>query len=158
MKGLFELQTPGDLYRKLEWEFSKLAKDPKDSRVAYNFIVTAYHLLEWVLPETEPDFKTKRQEMERQCPALEICHHLSIGAKHFVPTNPKLTAVRETGRASHWHKNHWGIGYWHKNYWADALTVELVGRARDAYGKSISLKDLADTMMEFWQAHFRTDT
>ena len=78
MKGLFELQSASDLYQKLEWDFENLQRDYRDSRTAYNFVVTAYHLLEWVVPDADPDCRAKRTKFLQECPALEICHHLAV--------------------------------------------------------------------------------
>ena len=46
-EGFFELQTAQDLLAKLRHDFDRLKKSPMDSYAAFDFFVTAYHMLEW---------------------------------------------------------------------------------------------------------------
>jgi hypothetical protein len=50
MKGVFGLQSAPDLLRKLEADHARVHADPVDPFAAYDFVVTAWHLLEWALP------------------------------------------------------------------------------------------------------------
>jgi hypothetical protein len=44
--GFAELQTPCDLLRKLQHDISRMAADSGDSYAAFDFFVTAEHLLD----------------------------------------------------------------------------------------------------------------
>jgi hypothetical protein len=46
--GFFTLQTAHDLFAKLQREFDRLSARPTDIDVAWNFFVTADHLVDWV--------------------------------------------------------------------------------------------------------------
>jgi hypothetical protein len=47
VKGAFELRTPCQLFDKLEADFKRVQSDSLDSFAAYDFFVTAWHLVEW---------------------------------------------------------------------------------------------------------------
>ena len=46
-KGFFELQTAQDLLRKLRHDSQRVKQSPMDSYAAFDFFVTAHHMLEW---------------------------------------------------------------------------------------------------------------
>ena len=48
MEGLFTLQIPEHLLRKLEGEYMQWKDEPWNSYRAWNFFVTAEHLPEWL--------------------------------------------------------------------------------------------------------------
>ena len=58
MAGVFDLRNPDDLLKKLEWDYKALMGDQGNSYLAFNFFVTAWHMLEWVYPDPDPDRKT----------------------------------------------------------------------------------------------------
>lgn len=147
MKGIFELRTAADLYRKLGADYETLAAAPTNSYAAYNFFVTAWHLLEW----TYPNDRSTRDQIRNLNPVLQVCEHLAVGAKHLSPSDPKLTAVEQTGQTSHWPRGYWHPNYWARGYWRDALTVELAGAARDRFGAQIDVLPLAEEVMTFWK-------
>jgi hypothetical protein len=149
VKGIFELRTAADLFKKLEADYEALSAAPTDSRVAYNFFVTAWHLLEWLYPVD----KSKREQIRDEHPVLQVCEHLAVGAKHFSPGNQRLKSVVNTGRAGHWPQGYWPAGYWPRGYWRDSLVVELAGGARDLFGPQIDVLPLAQEVMKFWRAN-----
>jgi hypothetical protein len=150
MKGLFGLSNSADLFKKLEREFEQLIADPADAYVAYNFFVTAWHLLEWKHPG--PSGKLIRDRIRDQTPVLQICEHLAVGAKHFEPTNPKLKAVSSSKRSNSWANGAWAPGAWTKGAWASSLSIELTGDAQKAYGSHIKVEDLAQYVMDYWRS------
>lgn len=50
MKGLFQLQTAHELLAKLRHDHERLREAPNDAYVAFDFFVTAEHMLDWVYP------------------------------------------------------------------------------------------------------------
>jgi len=50
MKGLFQLQTARDLLAKLGHDYERLRNSPNDAYVAFDFFVTAEHILDWLHP------------------------------------------------------------------------------------------------------------
>jgi hypothetical protein len=147
MKGIFELKTAADLFRKLESDYDALRGEPTHSYVAYDFFVTGWHLLEWLYPHDE----SRRNTLRDEHPILQVCEHLAVGAKHFGPTNRHLNSVKESGRSSHWPEGFFHEGYWPEGYWRDALTVELSGAAREVFGPQVDVLPLAEAVMTFWK-------
>jgi hypothetical protein len=47
VKGVFDLRSPEQLREKLEADFKRVLGDPLDSYAAFDFFVTAWHLVEW---------------------------------------------------------------------------------------------------------------
>ena len=148
MRGLFELRTAADMFEKLEAEYKALSAAPADSRAAYNFFVTAWHLLEWLYPD-QARLKSVRDTQA----ILQVCEHLAVGAKHFRPTATRLRSVTETGRAHYWAAGYWHPRYWARGYWRDSLVVELDGAARDAFGPQMDVLPLAREAMKFWRSN-----
>jgi hypothetical protein len=98
-KGAFQLSRPIDLYDKLERELLKIHADPLDTDAAFNFFITAWHLLDWVLPGD--DNKERRDQLRASTPILSVVSSLANGAKHLVVRahvdsvkNPHLIAER----------------------------------------------------------------
>ena len=103
MKGIFALRSADDLFAKLEADAERVRANPLDSHSAFDFCVTAWHLVEWRFPG---DVEAQSQVCLRH-PVLRICEHLAVGAKHFEPQNPKLTSVAETGKVGAWADGAW---------------------------------------------------
>lgn len=76
----FGLGKPEDLVWKMERELARMRAAPSDPDHAFNFFVTAEHVLDWLYPG-HPG--SARREAERQKPLLAIVSHLANGAKHF---------------------------------------------------------------------------
>lgn len=93
MSGIFELETAKDLYLKLKRDFSAFEKDQLNSDLAFNFFVTAWHLLEWVYPGDS----AKQNQFRNSNVVLQICEHLAVGAKHFQPTSKKHKSIKNLG-------------------------------------------------------------
>jgi hypothetical protein len=156
-EGFLDLRTHFDLFKKLEWEFKGLSENPKNSYIAYNFFVTAWHLLEWQFPD--PDGKPLRKSRREQSSILQICEHLAVGAKHFAPSGTKHQSFAGSKRRAP-SGGSWG-GAWGES-WGGAwgrdpggqLTVILDGEAAARYGPSIGILELAEQVMHYWRSHF----
>lgn len=152
MKGIFDLNSHTDLFKKLEWEFDRLIADPSNAYLAYNFFVTAWHLLEWKYPD--PGGKAQRDKIRDQTPLLQICEHLAVGAKHFNPTSKRHQSVSNAKRSDAW-GGAWGEAW--GSSWSNWLVVELSGDAQKTYGDKIKVDALADHVMNYWRAAFETE-
>ncbi|MCP5200407.1 MAG: hypothetical protein H6977_10360 [Gammaproteobacteria bacterium] len=154
MKGIFGLVSPNDLYEKLLWEYERTKEGAEDQYAAYNFFVTAWHLVEWKYPgNTNVGI---RNELKARNPILGICEHIAVGAKHFEPTNPKLTAVEATPQTTIWGDKVWAEGVWKEGVWANWLTVELTGDAAAAFGKRVRVEDLVEAAIAFWRSEMQS--
>jgi hypothetical protein len=84
-RGFFALTTPQDLLAKLRHDHRRLAANPIDSYAAFDFFVTANHMVDWIWPSATP----KQQKENRRDEVIpRICEHLADGAKHFLLSRP----------------------------------------------------------------------
>jgi hypothetical protein len=71
--------------------------DPMDSYAAFDFFVTAEHILDWLHPDVPGSTaaKAQREALRRQNRILAITSHIASGAKHFVAQAKHHTAVND---------------------------------------------------------------
>jgi len=153
-QGFASLQSPKDLFSKLERDFRALKGDPNNADLAFNFFVTALHLLDWVYPEDGARQKTE----EKNAVLLQICSHIANGAKHFKATNGKHQSVSDVKPGgllfdSQYHPNG-GLIFDDPR---SGLVVELNGVARELYGDRISTTELSSFIIDFWRAKIFPD-
>ena len=150
MEGWFDLRTVHDLLRKLERDFEKLKEHPHDVDLAFNFFVTAEHLLDWQNPGRERS--PQRAEARQEDVLLQITSHLASGAKHFKVEAEHHGSVKDADRSGgYWSKGYWTQGYWPPGYWGDELYVELDGEAATQIGSRVGVLDLAKRVLRNWQ-------
>ena len=148
MKGFFSLSTPGDLFHKLESDFERVREDPKDVYAAFDFCVTAWHLVDWTFPDTK---SPERAAMLRRHPILRACEHLAVGAKHFEPNSDRHNSVSSTADTSVWGHGVWGKGVWGAKVWSGELSVRLDGEAKEALGASLLFQGFAEKVLATWR-------
>ncbi len=141
--GLFELKTPADLFRKLEHDLRRLEAEPLNAYAAFDFFVTAEHMLDWVHPNDPAGQKTERQS----APLLEVCSHLANGSKHFQATNPRHRSVGDTKL----HGGAFSSGF-SRGFDISRLEVHLQGNAAAAIGQVVEVTDLARKVLDHWRA------
>jgi len=150
VKGWFELRTVDDLLAKLERDLEKLRLRPHDVDLAFNFFVTAEHLLDWQYPGREGE--GARRNARGQDVLLQITSHLANGAKHFSVEAKHHQSVRDTNRSGGFMpkgafpKRAWPVGFW-----GDYLYVELEGDAAALLGPRVVVLDLAERVLANWQ-------
>lgn len=149
MAAVFKLQSPQDLFQKLKHERAALNSDPDDSYAAYNFFVTAWHLLDWLYPGDAN--KPARSKLRKSEPLLQVLDHLASGAKHFEIDPKRHTSVRKTGGPPSWAEIPFGQSPGKRPVNANVLYVFLDGPATTRYGSYVSVTDLASKVVDFWQ-------
>lgn len=150
MKGIFSLTTPVDLFRKLERDFELMQRDPTNQDAAFNFFVTAEHMVDWLYPGYEK--KKQREEFRNNEVLLQVTSHIANGAKHFQVQAKHHKSVAKTGQTGYF-AGYFPKGYFSKGYFPEWLFVELTGEAAAKMGKSIRVNDLAKAVLEFWRDH-----
>ena len=144
-KGFGPLKTPVDLLEKIRRDFARLRDAPTDAYAAIDFVVSAYHMLDWL----HPNDRAGRETEESQSPLLQVCSHLANGAKHFEATARKHKSIRnvvdEKGafQRSAFQSDAFQVG---------GLFVELDGQAAALYGARLEAVDLADKVLAHWEA------
>ena len=149
MPGIFNLNSAGNLLEKLEWEYQNLLGEKENGYVAYNFFVTAWHLLEWKFPD--PDGKEIRKSIKSDSVLLQICDYLAVGAKHFEPCGKRHKSVDKSKKGGVWADDAWAPRVWADGTWATWLEIHLSGEAAEQFGSVIKLEDFASEVMKFWR-------
>ena len=150
MKGIFELSKPTDLLKKLHHEFEQLRKEPDNTYVAFNFFVTAEHILDWLYPKKAN--KKKREKLRDSSVLLQICSHIASGSKHFEVEDRHHQSVFGTDHVGgYWAKGYFPKGYFPSGYFPESnLIIRLQGNAKKQLEESISAIKLATMVVEFW--------
>jgi hypothetical protein len=147
LNGFFSLTTPADLLKKLQSDHRRVIDSPSDVYVAFDFCVTAWHLVDWLYPNTQDP---ARKELLERLPVLRVCEHLAIGAKHFSPNPARHKSVSSMADTNVWGHGVWGEGVWGAGVWEGELSVGLDGKAKQEYGASIKFSDLAKMVVQAW--------
>lgn len=83
-KGFALLQKPADLVAKLAHDFERIRAAPDDAYAAFDFFVTAEHIVDWLFPDSpEINQSSARKKMRESSELLKITSHIANGAKHF---------------------------------------------------------------------------
>ena len=145
---MFQLQTVGDLLAKLRHDHQRLQQAPNDAYVAFDFFVTAEHMLDWLYPGSSG--RNQRSAGRNSQLILQVVPHLATGEKHMVPEDSRHTSVQHADVAP---STYGHAQYGTARYGADHLILNLDGAAASQLGLSITLLDLAARVLEYWQSH-----
>jgi len=141
-RGLFELQTPADLVRKLRHDLKRMETSPFDQYAAFDFFITAEHIVDWLHPMDEPARKALRVNNA----LLRITSHLANGSKHFQATAKKHRSVTRTEKFRYVEQ-----GYVEPGYFAEPLLVHLSpDEERELGTSSVDALSLARQVLEVW--------
>jgi len=91
-RGIASLQTADDLRNKLRRDLERLRKDHMDVDAAFDFFVTAHHLVDWWMPGRE--LRDARSRFYERQPLILACKDLANRAKHLMLTDPKSKTER----------------------------------------------------------------
>jgi hypothetical protein len=151
VKGIFALTSPADLFAKLTNDLHVLRRAPDDAYAAFNFFVTAEHLLDWLYPGAAGE--AQRKQRRKQEVLLQVVSHLANGAKHFVVEAKHHRSVADSGRPSRYFGARYFGRYLGGRYFGRGrMTLKLTGEAATAIGDSISPIELAEKVHAYWDA------
>jgi hypothetical protein len=151
-KGFFELQTPMDLLRKLQYDFERLQQHlggQEYSYAAFDFFVTAEHLVDWLHPNSKP----KRRETREASPLLMTCSHIASGAKHFEATHDHHKSVSGLEKQEGTFQRD---AFQNDAFQVPGLNVTLDGEAAEQFGPIIECLDLAREVLRLWEIRLST--
>ena len=83
-RGFFQLRDPHDLLAKMQHDLQRLRADPSNVYAAFDYFVTANHMVDWCWPSD----RHQHRELRRTESIPRICEHLADGAKHFLLNRP----------------------------------------------------------------------
>jgi hypothetical protein len=139
------LRTARDLFVKLERDLIRLQSNRLDGGVAFDFFVTAYHMLDWIHPGYAN--KKTRQGIENGELLLQIASDLADGSKHFVLEAKKHKSVDDATRQD----RAFGDDAFDTAFDTSELVILLKGDAAARFGSSVSVLKLAKEMVEYWK-------
>jgi len=139
-------KTAKDLLQKPERDFARLQQNPTDAGAAFDFFVTAYHMIEWAYPGDAN--RSKRQDLEKNTVLLQIASHLANGSKHFEATAKKHKSVSKTATRP---GSFQAGAFQADTFDVPELQVRLQGDAAAQFGSSVKASALAEQLLQLWQ-------
>lgn len=144
----FGMEHARDLLGKLEWEFEQLSAAPNSRFAAFNFFVTAEHLLDWALPGQSRKAREARRDSEA---ALQVVSHLCNRAKHLRLGNAHTSVMKaEVGlgppRARYMGRNIQAWGSRHVVLW-----IYVAPHLQPTFQDRITPIDLAKLTLAYWR-------
>ena len=144
-KGFGDLQTAADLFSKLEHDLGRMNESPEDTFAAFDFFVTAEHMIDWMYPDESES--GARSDLRRNVRMLEIVSHLANGNKHFQATQNRHKSVKGVEEShSGFHPNAFSTkAFSPEAFQFVGLTIELDD------GSYVHALELAEDVLEYWQ-------
>ena len=140
MRGFYQLAHAKDLLAKLGRDLERIQLAPSDADPAYDFFVTAEHMLDWLFPGKNG--KLRRESARKSEPLLQLVSHIATGAKHMVPEAQHHKAVQSTEAPTSVHPY-------------APLVVNPDPAVAEALGfSSITTLGLAAKVYDYWRAWF----
>lgn len=153
--GFGELNTPRDLLCKLEYDLKRMKESPQDQYAAFDFFVTAEHIVDWIHSDSKSpnDNKNSRNDLRSNEAVLRITSHIANGGKHFRALAGHHTSVKEVKK-----ERYFKSGYIEEGYTQDPLMVHLDPEEAKAIGapegaSEIDATRLAHIVLEYWRAN-----
>jgi hypothetical protein len=145
VRGFIPLQTPQDLLRKLSHDLARMRHDLTDAYAAFDFFVTAEHILDWLYPDSE-NGKPKRKMLREQHSILQTVSHLASGAKHFdgLSKHHKSVQSQSSSCGGFSSESFSTASFDAGSFQFAGITIMLLS------GKSVFAIDLAQDVYDFW--------
>lgn len=141
-KGFGSLKTQNDLLRKIQHDFARLQAAPTDVYAAFDFYVSAYHMLDWLHPKDDAG----RRAEEAKSPLLQVCSHLANGAKHFEVTAKQHVSVNDVVTE----EGKFFGGQFFGGPFFGSLHIELDGQAAKDFGAKVEAIEFAKQVLAYW--------
>lgn len=135
----FELKTAKDLFRKMEDDLAALEKSGQDTKVAFNFFVTAEHFPDWI----------GQRALVKQNSILRIVSHIANGGKHFYIDKKRHKSVSHAEKFRVYEEGVFEAGVFY-----EPLLIHLEpDEAKDLGVTDIDAVDLGDRVVNFWRPY-----
>lgn len=152
-KGLFNIQTPQDVFVKMEHDLKRLIDSPLDQYAAFDFFVTAEHLVDWLLPdrhENDKEASRARKALRDSNILLQVVSHIANGSKHFVALAKHQQSVEKTESTKGAFQ---ADAMQSDSFQISQLIIHLHGQAVVELGLQIEVIDLSKRVLQFWKNH-----
>jgi len=150
MRGIGQLDTPQHLLAKLKHDLERVQADPSDTYAAFDFFVTAEHMLDWVLPGYQN--KHARSALRDSSPLLQAVSHIANGSKHLVAEAKHHQYVRYVDAPAGAFDSK---AFDPHAFETDALFVTFDGAVAMVLGSEMLVFDLAEKTYLFWDDYVR---
>ncbi|MDD5066275.1 MAG: hypothetical protein PHF84_04450, partial [bacterium] len=142
----YSLKDSQDLYDKLTIDYNELLNEV-NSRSVFNFVVTAYHLIEWMKKDKRFAFGDIQDEISeiKNHEYYKICRDLANASKHFELRNPSKK-VKSTSVSQGFGVGRYGAGPFGSG--EEEVTIELND------GRKIDILELAGGLMTIYDKYF----
>lgn len=146
-QGFGELKSPADLVEKLRHDLERLKNSPHNQYAAFDFFVTAEHILDWIYPNNWDERKKHRSSV----PLLRVTSHIANGAKHFEATKQCHTSVVEIEK-----ERYVEAGCVEEGCFEDPVLIHLTSEEAKAINAQIVInaKSLASRVLQYWEDYF----
>lgn len=141
------MRVPGSLLQKLIHDCERMKADPLSTYAAFDFFVTADHMLDWEFPNSIPGARETKIELRRANQLLAICSHLGNGAKHFELSNPRHNSVQ----ASELHQGAFHPAVFSSAFNVSHLVVWFSDEQAQSYGPTMEAIQLASLAVKLWE-------
>ncbi len=123
----------------MQSDLAALQESGQDSRIAFNFFVTAEHLPDWL----------GQRQVVRKHALLRVVSHLANGAKHFTIDSKRHTAVVATSKDRYFEED-----YVESGYVVEPLLVHLAAdEAKELGATVIDAVTLGQKVLAFWRPY-----
>jgi len=142
-KGFALLQRPDDLVAKLAHDFERIRASPADAYAAFDFFVTAEHIVDWLLPDSPGvDQSPARKSKTQSSALLRVTSHIANGAKHFEALAKHHDSVADLQQQSGGFDP---LAFSPAAFKMHGLNVRLEN------GKVVHVLTLAEDVLSYWQ-------
>lgn len=143
-KGFGKIETVQHYWSKLNWEYENLKSDPDNTYHAFNFAITAYHLLEWVAPKPIGSQNPDWTIIKNNVGYLKVCEQLANGAKHF-----EIDKKRHSSVDSLESDGYVEDGYVEDGYFEEPIVITLADQSK------VKILDFAQSLMIDWEKELK---
>ena len=105
--GFAELRSCIDLLAKLQHDIARMSEDQSDPYAAFDFFVTAEHMVDWYLPNDKP----AQNRLRANETLLQVTSHLASGAKHFETNDDRHKSVHSVSNEAYAESDYVESGY-----------------------------------------------
>lgn len=148
-EGFFTLSNPLDLLEKLRHDMSRIRSDFGDAYAAFDFFITAEHLLDWKYPDSGGAVnRAEREQLRRTVPVLRVTSHIASGAKHFKALSARHESVEDLRTSGVFDPAVFDPAVFDT---APRLSVDLAGDDAEALGSSVEVVILAEQVLDYWE-------
>jgi hypothetical protein len=143
MKGFGQLENPRHLLAKLTHDYARMMAGPGDQYAAFDFFVTAEHMVDWVAPGYAR--QQERSTIRNANPLLQVVSNIASGSKHFIAEDARHHHVQHVDVAPS------PVEPGDAMLVPASLYVTLEGDAAVRFGSEIAVMQLAEAVLSFWE-------